>query len=267
MSTISGNMVAYDSSTIQNNTTEVRDPDQDMGKDAFLQLLVTQLQYQDPMDPMDNSDMLAQLAQFTALEQMTNIATATEKQTALSMVGNTIEYSYNNPETGALEYLIGNVDYVKTYGSETLLGIGEHEITLDSVQQVINATNITGSSTAFDTLGKTVQAVIEASNLYGGTESTIVEGEVLEVRMIEGVPHIVLGTGDQELEVAFSDVQNIVDNPTVTGSWVEGSAYVDGEKIAVSGIAEYVYMQQHNTYLYIDGYMVNFNDVTSVKNT
>ena len=45
-----------------------------LGKDAFLQLLVTQMKYQDPLDPQDNSEYLSQLAQFSALEQMTNVA-------------------------------------------------------------------------------------------------------------------------------------------------------------------------------------------------
>ena len=45
-----------------------------LGKDAFLQLLVTQMKYQDPLDPQDNSEYLSQLAQFSALEQMTNVS-------------------------------------------------------------------------------------------------------------------------------------------------------------------------------------------------
>ena len=45
-----------------------------LGKDAFLELLVTQMKYQDPLDPQDNSEYLSQLAQFSALEQMTNVA-------------------------------------------------------------------------------------------------------------------------------------------------------------------------------------------------
>lgn len=47
-----------------------------LDKSAFLQLLCTQMQYQDPLDPQDNSEYLSQLAQFTSLEQMTNVATA-----------------------------------------------------------------------------------------------------------------------------------------------------------------------------------------------
>jgi flagellar basal-body rod modification protein FlgD len=47
----------------------------DLGKDAFLQLLVTQLQHQDPLQPQDNSAFLAQLAQFTSVESLEQIKT------------------------------------------------------------------------------------------------------------------------------------------------------------------------------------------------
>lgn len=44
-----------------------------LGKDDFLNLLITQMQAQDPLDPMKSSDFSAQLAQFSALEQMSNV--------------------------------------------------------------------------------------------------------------------------------------------------------------------------------------------------
>jgi len=52
-----------------------------LGKDAFLTLLVTQMKYQDPMNPTSDKEFLAQLAQFTSLEQLTNINTGIEKLT------------------------------------------------------------------------------------------------------------------------------------------------------------------------------------------
>lgn len=47
-----------------------------LGKDDFLKILVAQMQNQDPMNPTDSTQSIAQLAQFSSLEQMTNIATA-----------------------------------------------------------------------------------------------------------------------------------------------------------------------------------------------
>ena len=55
-----------------------------LGKDAFLKMLVAQLRYQDPMNPMNGDDMAAQLAQFSSLEQLTNIGKALEGQTEMN---------------------------------------------------------------------------------------------------------------------------------------------------------------------------------------
>ena len=73
-----------------------------LGKDQFLKLLTTQLQYQDPTQPMDSSAFVAQLAQFSSLEQMTNVndtltqmLTAQSTSNAASLVGKTAQFSTN----------------------------------------------------------------------------------------------------------------------------------------------------------------------------
>jgi len=68
-----------------------------LGKDAFLQLLVTQMQYQDPLDPVDNSQMIAQLAQFSSLEQMQGL-------------------------NASFELLSGNVDQLNFLSASDMLG-------------------------------------------------------------------------------------------------------------------------------------------------
>jgi flagellar basal-body rod modification protein FlgD len=51
-----------------------------MGKDEFLKLLVAQLKNQDPMNPSNGQEMAAQLAQFSSLEQLTQIGSTLETQ-------------------------------------------------------------------------------------------------------------------------------------------------------------------------------------------
>ena len=82
-------------------------PGGEMGKDQFMQLLVTQMQNQDPLDPVDNKDMIAQLAQFSALEQMQNLNMrfeAFKENTALalasSLIGQYVEISEPGIEAG-----------------------------------------------------------------------------------------------------------------------------------------------------------------------
>ncbi|MDM8534625.1 flagellar hook capping FlgD N-terminal domain-containing protein [Clostridiaceae bacterium HSG29] len=52
--------------------------EQEMGQDAFLKLLMAEMQYQDPLDPMDNKDTIAQMAQFTSVEQLGKINNSIE---------------------------------------------------------------------------------------------------------------------------------------------------------------------------------------------
>lgn len=50
-----------------------------LGRDAFLRLLVTQLQHQDPTKPQADGEFLAQLAQFSALEKLSEIADSIQR--------------------------------------------------------------------------------------------------------------------------------------------------------------------------------------------
>ncbi|MGA8258316.1 MAG: flagellar hook capping FlgD N-terminal domain-containing protein [Nocardioides sp.] len=107
-------------------------------KQMFMDLLVAQLRYQDPLNPADSGEFLAQSAQFTSLEKLQEVA----DQTALllsaqlafgasSMVGHEVTYSNADGTTTS-----GTVDSV-TFGVDgPTLTIGEDDVSLGAVLTV-----------------------------------------------------------------------------------------------------------------------------------
>ncbi|ONI37742.1 flagellar hook capping protein [Candidatus Epulonipiscium fishelsonii] len=245
-----------------------REPVQQLGKDEFIQLLLVQMQYQDPLEPMDTNESIAQLAQFSALEQMMNVASMTEKQMAYDMVGSYATYSYDNEETGQTEWHTGKIEFVKTNGEEIMLGFSTgHEVPLANVEEVINGTDITGDSSAFDVIGQTVQATYESKNEEGTIEQQLIEGEVLEVILEDGDAYVIIGTGKESMKIPFEDVQNIVENPSITGREVTYKAKDEnGKEIEVTGVVEYITITEEDTYVYVNEEFIDFKDLISVKN-
>ena len=97
-----------------------------LGKDAFLKLLTTQLQHQDPLNPMEDSEFMGQMAQFSTLEQITNMATANTAMAdnlafskSVSLIGRTVSYldADKQPQTG-------KVDRVTTTDGKPALTVG-----------------------------------------------------------------------------------------------------------------------------------------------
>ncbi|MFE6967051.1 flagellar hook capping FlgD N-terminal domain-containing protein [Agromyces sp. NPDC057679] len=115
-----------------------RAPKQEMDGEMFLQLLITQMQHQDPSSPMDTSQMMAQTAQLASMEQLTNISKLAEETFALNMrgvaselVGKTVGYVDADGKE-----LTGTVSSVSFAGPVPIVKIGDTEISLDAVTGV-----------------------------------------------------------------------------------------------------------------------------------
>jgi flagellar basal-body rod modification protein FlgD len=99
-----------------------------LDKNAFLKLMMTQLQNQDPLNPQDPSQYLGQLAQLTSVEQETNIASASQTTaqeqnagTAIQLLGHTVTYqdSNGNSVTGVVQ----KVDFTTSGPTLTISGV------------------------------------------------------------------------------------------------------------------------------------------------
>lgn len=122
-------------------------PTSDLGKDAFLKLLVTQLQNQDPINPTSNEQFIAQLAQFSTLEEtqavnenLVALAVLQQGNALMSQLTNSsaligMGVLYSDPATS--ETLEGVVDSVKIENGEAVLRINGDDIPLTNISEVI----------------------------------------------------------------------------------------------------------------------------------
>ena len=110
---------------IQQNRTvnNARRGNGELDRDAFLMLLVTQMQHQDPLNPMDDRDFLAQMAQFSALEQQQHMTRSMEMQQAHGMIGKTVYANFFDEAAEMFREVEGPVVQVTRRGNTIHLGV------------------------------------------------------------------------------------------------------------------------------------------------
>lgn len=113
-------------------TTTATNPYGALGKDEFLQLLVTQMQYQDPLNPTSDTEFIAQMAQFSSLEQMQNLNNSFSVYKAYELVGKQVSGTVN----GTL--IEGIVDSVRNQADGQYAVIGDSLISVDKITKVEN---------------------------------------------------------------------------------------------------------------------------------
>ena len=110
----------------------------DLDKEAFLQLLVTQMKYQDPLEPTDNTEYVSQLATFSELEQMTNLVASSDLTRASQLVGQYVTVKEKNETTGEETIKGGKVDYVTVENGKGYLNIGDAKYSIDNLDSVVD---------------------------------------------------------------------------------------------------------------------------------
>lgn len=109
-----------------------------LGKDDFLKLLTAQLRYQNPLNPMDDKDFIGQMAQFSSLEQMSNVAGSLERlefssqvTEAVTLIGRTVEWDVDG------QTMSGVVESISLQDGAIHLKVGEDEIVPSQIRKVL----------------------------------------------------------------------------------------------------------------------------------
>ena len=105
----------------------------------YLNLLITQLRYQNPLEPMDNNEMSMQLAQLSQLEQLENMSStfqgvllAEQTSQASGLLGKEVTFYLSDEKSQSS----GVVDGVDIYDGEVRLTVGNHTIDIGDVQTI-----------------------------------------------------------------------------------------------------------------------------------
>ncbi|MGE4353948.1 MAG: flagellar hook capping FlgD N-terminal domain-containing protein [Oscillospiraceae bacterium] len=106
--------------------------------DTFLQLLVAQLQYQDPLEPQTDTAFVTQLAQMTSLEQMQQMNSSLANSQAYDMIGKNVYAETVDEDTGITYSYFGPVDSVVIKNSTPYVVIGGTAISVSNVQQIFD---------------------------------------------------------------------------------------------------------------------------------
>jgi flagellar basal-body rod modification protein FlgD len=111
----------------------------------YMNLLITQLQNQNPLEPLDNNEMASQLAQFSQLQQLESmnesfaqVLATTELTYANSLIGKEVSFMLET-ETGATDITSGIVEQIyNNVDGEIFLRVGDYMFGLENVISIKN---------------------------------------------------------------------------------------------------------------------------------
>lgn len=204
----------------------------DLDKNAFLQLLVAQMKYQDPLEPTSNTEYISQLATFSQLEEMQNLTANNELQRASSLVGKQVTVKITS-ETGNVTYDTGKVNYVVYENGKALLGINGEEYSLDDVDTVVDSEYLEAYAMA-TTLLTAVSKLPSVANLTIDNKSAVLSIKDVYESMNEYQKSFISEEDQKKIEEYISAMETIINNAeasenTEDSSTGEDSSTTSGE--------------------------------------
>lgn len=108
-----------------------------LDKDAFLQLLVAEMQNQDPLQPTTNTEYISQFAQFSSLEAMQNVSSSVDMSRAQEIVGKEVFLNVTDTSGNTTE-IYGRVDYVVMEAGDVFVSVNDNLYAFEDVTTVLD---------------------------------------------------------------------------------------------------------------------------------
>ena len=127
-----------ETSSANSLSTQKEKSNNSLDKDAFLSLLVAEMQYQDPLEPTTNTEYISQFATFSQLEATQNLDATNTKQMANDLIGKQVILKVTSTSTGETTYQSGRVDYVYVENGKSYLSVGNELYSIDDLDTVVD---------------------------------------------------------------------------------------------------------------------------------
>lgn len=266
-----GNTTIEDIIKTQEASKSSRGVSDELGKDDFLKLLITQLQNQDPMEPMEDQDFIAQIAQFSSLEQMQNLNTSFSYSMGFSLMGKYISATVPDEKTGEIRYVEGEVTEVRSISGEVYLVVDGMDVPVNKISNV--------SETPLGYRGMEIERYNSMIGLLSSVRTDVgqdgslysMEGIVAKLQKKQDgiyaiLDEVILSVTDVEKD-AFGNVEDYIENMKGREVIFKAKDEKTGQTIEIPGILrDGIKDEEKNCYhVILDNIEVPVEDIVSTR--
>lgn len=156
------------------NTTEKKKDEKTspVNEDMFLQLLVAEMKYHDPMEPTSNTEWISQYATFTQVQQQSDMQQSLKQMEANNLVGKQVIMKSVNSATGETKFVSGQVDYMYVENGGIYLSINDKLFDIKELDTVVDSEYMNAITLA-TTFGEMVKKLPLKENLTVADEKLL----------------------------------------------------------------------------------------------
>jgi len=236
---LSNPLLSSIAATQQERAAEADASSNELGQDAFLQLMIAQLNNQDPLSPQDNGEFISQIAQFSSVEGITNVNNSINALLEEVRSGRTVESASLIGQTVQINSDVGRLVEGEGLSGSYVLGASSPTVTLnitDSVGALVYSENL-GTRPAgehrftWDGIGD--DGSILPSGDYNISVTALENGESVQLatqvsEVVEGLfldadNNVILNLASGQ-SVAISDIQRLSQTSTASSPQDSGQA-------------------------------------------